>query len=440
MAPDLEERAERLGLWMPRQDLQDASLYSGLFDNPLPAGERSQDSNGFLSRVLGNSYVKALVAPVTTGSLAFLLSCGDMRNPASYQTQNYGTEQVSQKKIETVKGAIIYDEQLGNAVFRGKNGSYSLFQNEKPQPDIGRLLQDEDSRASKPTLLGEQPSIPGVDIESEEFWAGLAPLTGDFDNNKIVQFKDFLGFVANYGTSNSLYDINKNGIVDFADFLMFVSQYGIAQMQDTIESKAFIDGTIELSHRSYGQPNGTFLRFRGNNNKDFAVRVEDLASAKFSSAVSQEIGDIVTYTLSAEGLRKEFPDGKVDVTAKIVSPRGYQIYQADGRMEVPEIYYSGILPSDLIVKFNRSTLNGKAFAYIETKEGRTLYQMIFNEKDIWSVNENGTPDYSNGAVKVYKFDVTELTVSGNNILRFRNVDGTINKIVISDSGNLRLSF
>ena len=297
MAPDLEERAERLGLWMPRQDLQDVSLYPGLFDNPLPAGERSQDTDGFISRVLGNSYVKALVAPVTTGSLAFLLSCGDMRSPASYQMQNYGTEQVSQKKIETEKGAIIYDEQLGNAVFRGKNGSYSLFQNEKPQPDIGRLLQDEDSRASKPTLLGEQSSIPGVDIESEEFWAGLAPLTGDFDNNKIVQFKDFLGFVANYGTSNSLYDINKNGIVDFADFLMFVSQYGIAQMQDTIESKAFIDGTVALTHPLYVQPNRTFMRFKGSGENDIAGEIGDFA-AKLAISAGPSGEDVITYRLA----------------------------------------------------------------------------------------------------------------------------------------------
>ena len=66
MAPDLEERAERLGLWMPRQDLQDVSLYSGLFDNPLPAGERSQDTDGFISRLLGNSYVRTAVVPLTT--------------------------------------------------------------------------------------------------------------------------------------------------------------------------------------------------------------------------------------------------------------------------------------------------------------------------------------------------------------------------------------
>src|SRR3989338_2034177 len=355
MAPDLEERAERLGLWMPRQDLQDVSLYSGLFDNPLPAGERSQDYNGFLSRVLGNSYVKALVAPVTTGSLAFLLSCGDMRNPASYQTQNYGTEQVSQKKIETVKCAIIYDEQLGNAVFRGKNGSYSLFQNEKPQPDIGRLLQDEDSRASKPTLLGEQSSIPGVDIESEEFWAGLAPLTGDFDNNKIVQFKDFLGFVANYGTSNSLYDINKNGIVDFADFLMFVSQYGIAQMQDTIESKAFIDGTVALTHPLYVQPNRTFMRFKGSGENDIAGEIGDFA-AKLAISAGPSGEDVITYRLAANKLREAFQDGNIGVTVKVVDPRGNHRYQGNVNMEVPEFHYIGTFNKEGIAEWNMGSI------------------------------------------------------------------------------------
>ena len=438
MAPDLEERAERLGLWMPRQDLQDVSLYPWLFDNPLPAGERSQDTDGFISRFLGNRYVRSLVAPVTTGSLAFLLSCGDMRSPASYQTQNYGTEQVSQKKIETEKGAIIYDEQLGNAVFRGKNGSYSLFQNEKPQPDIGRLLQDEDSRASKPTLLGEQPSIPGVDIESEEFWAGLAPLTGDFDNNKIVQFKDFLGFVANYQTSNPMYDLNKNGIVDFADFLMFVSQYGIAQMQDTIESKAFIDGTIELSHRSYGQPNGTFLRFRGNNNKDFAVRVEDLASAKFSSAVSQEIGDIVTYTLSAEGLRKEFPDGKVDVTAKIVSPRGYQIYQADGRMEVPEFHYIGPFNKEGIAEWNMGSVPSSDLWLYFMADKNASFELYVNDLVSSSSSSDQRQNYGDKSIDNARFGSRRFK-AGNNFVRIENLKcGNVYQLIVVDTNQLSL--
>ena len=428
MAPDLEERAERLGLWMPRQDLQDVSLYPGLFDNPLPAGERSQDTDGFISRFLGNRYVRSLVAPVTTGSLAFLLSCGDMRNPASYQTQNYGTEQVSQKKIETEKGAIIYDEQLGNAVFRGKNGSYSLFQNEKPQPDIGRLLQDEDSRASKPTLLGEQPSIPGVDIESEEFWAGLAPLTGDFDNNKIVQFKDFLGFVANYGTSNSLYDINKNGIVDFADFLMFVSQYGIAQMQDTIESKAFIDGTVALTHPLYVQPNRTFMRFKGSGENDIAGEIGDFA-AKLAISAGPSGEDVVTYRLAANKLREAFPDGNIGVTVKVVDPRGNHRYQGNVNMEVPEFYFNGGL------------VDGRAdFTLPNPLPKKVMLDVLGSSPDMtYKALVNDLLRLSHGGI-LGKIDISSEARSGNNYFSLREnpVGGKISGIVVSDSDNLVL--
>ena len=428
MAPDLEERAERLGLWMPRQDLQDVSLYSGLFDNPLPAGERSQDTDGFISRLLGNSYVRTAVVPLTTGSLAFLLSCGDMRSPASYQTQNYGTEQVSQKKIQTKNGAIIYDEQLGNAVFRGKNGSYSLFQNEKPQPDIGRLLQDEDSRASKPTLLGEQSSIPGVDIESEEFWAGLAPLTGDFDNNKIVQFKDFLGFVANYGTSNSLYDINKNGIVDFADFLMFVSQYGIAQMQDTIESKAFIDGTVALTHPLYVQPNRTFMRFKGSGENDIAGEIGDFA-AKLAISAGPSGEDVVTYRLAANKLREAFPDGNIGVTVKVVDPRGNHRYQGNVNMEVPEFYFNGGL------------VDGRAdFTLPNPLPKKVMLDVLGSSPDMtYKALVNDLLRLSHGGI-LGKIDISSEARSGNNYFSLREnpVGGKILGIVVSDSDNLVL--
>ena len=55
---------------------------------------------------------------------------------------------------------------------------------------------------------------------------------GDFDNNGIVEFADFLSFVAVYGTSsgdanyNALMDMDGNGVIDFRDFLLFAGVFG----------------------------------------------------------------------------------------------------------------------------------------------------------------------------------------------------------------------
>lgn len=48
----------------------------------------------------------------------------------------------------------------------------------------------------------------------------------DFDGNGTIDFADFLGFAAAFGTTDVGYDVDQSGIVDFTDFLTFVENYG----------------------------------------------------------------------------------------------------------------------------------------------------------------------------------------------------------------------
>ena len=47
------------------------------------------------------------------------------------------------------------------------------------------------------------------------------PVSPDFDQNGIVDFRDFLLFAAAYGSEDRRYDLNEDGQVGFADFLQF---------------------------------------------------------------------------------------------------------------------------------------------------------------------------------------------------------------------------
>ena len=55
---------------------------------------------------------------------------------------------------------------------------------------------------------------------------GGTGLQGDFDENGIVDFNDFLLFVGAFGTTESRFDLDADGDVGFSDFLIFVLQFG----------------------------------------------------------------------------------------------------------------------------------------------------------------------------------------------------------------------
>ena len=77
----------------------------------------------------------------------------------------------------------------------------------------------------------------------------------DFDDNGVVDFRDFLAFVSAYGSNQARYDLDRNGVVDFADFLIFTDAYGrrdtsavgpITERVDEREASAEV-GFFELS-------------------------------------------------------------------------------------------------------------------------------------------------------------------------------------------------
>ncbi|MCD4719829.1 MAG: hypothetical protein K8S13_08205 [Desulfobacula sp.] len=51
-------------------------------------------------------------------------------------------------------------------------------------------------------------------------------IDGDFNNDDVVNYSDFLEFRGKYGTNDSNADMNSDGIVNYSDFLMFRTQYG----------------------------------------------------------------------------------------------------------------------------------------------------------------------------------------------------------------------
>jgi NADH:ubiquinone oxidoreductase subunit F (NADH-binding) len=57
-------------------------------------------------------------------------------------------------------------------------------------------------------------------------------LPTDFNNDRTVDFEDFLLFVSGFGSRfgessyNSSYDLNTDDVIDFSDFLLFASDFG----------------------------------------------------------------------------------------------------------------------------------------------------------------------------------------------------------------------
>ena len=43
----------------------------------------------------------------------------------------------------------------------------------------------------------------------------------DFDDNGVVDFRDFLALVQAFGSDQEPYDLHPDGVVDFKDFLIF---------------------------------------------------------------------------------------------------------------------------------------------------------------------------------------------------------------------------
>ena len=54
----------------------------------------------------------------------------------------------------------------------------------------------------------------------------VSSLAGDFDNNGVVDFSDFLVFAGAFGTTSATEDLDNSGHVDFSDFLIFAGNFG----------------------------------------------------------------------------------------------------------------------------------------------------------------------------------------------------------------------
>ena len=80
----------------------------------------------------------------------------------------------------------------------------------------------------------ESGEVPEFMVSLWERYSGIHRemiLSGDFDGNGVVDFKDFSLFVAHFGTSHGepnfdpLFDLTGDGRVDFEDFFKFVAQF-----------------------------------------------------------------------------------------------------------------------------------------------------------------------------------------------------------------------
>ena len=153
---------------------------------------------------------------------------------------------------------------------------------------------------------------------------------GDFDNNGIVEFEDFLSFVAVYGTSsgdanyNALMDMDGNGVIDFRDFLLFAGVFGTTCEQtppqggDTISDRNALialynatDGpnwknkTNWLSDRSLGEWYGVTTDANGR------VILLYLHSNQLTGSIPDELGSLSNLqelVLNSNQLTGPIPD------------------------------------------------------------------------------------------------------------------------------------
>jgi len=83
-------------------------------------------------------------------------------------------------------------------------------------------------------------------VSSGALWAQTAA-DCDFDGSGTVDFADFLGFVAAYGTGQVGFDLNGSGTVDFPDFLTLVRFYGqSAHQANSLETTVDLPGGVQM--------------------------------------------------------------------------------------------------------------------------------------------------------------------------------------------------
>ena len=55
---------------------------------------------------------------------------------------------------------------------------------------------------------------------------GISAAMADFNDDRVVDFDDFLSFAATFGKENQDHDLDGSGLVDFQDFLHFAERFG----------------------------------------------------------------------------------------------------------------------------------------------------------------------------------------------------------------------
>lgn len=156
-------------------------------------------------------------------------------------------------------------------------------------------------------------AVVSLDLISEN-GDGNRACQADFDNNGIVEFADFLSFVAAFNTSsgdanfNALMDMDGNDVIDFRDFLLFANVFG-----KTCEPPVVASVTVSPSSAS----------IKEEETQQFSATAYDSDDAEMSGKTfAWSSSSVSVATIDSSGLATAVDTGSTTITATVDGKSG----------------------------------------------------------------------------------------------------------------------
>ncbi|MDE3258186.1 MAG: Ig-like domain-containing protein [Gemmatimonadota bacterium] len=157
-------------------------------------------------------------------------------------------------------------------------------------------------------------AVVSLDLTPDDV-VGNRACPGDFDNNGIVEFADFLSFVAVFNASsgdanyNALMDMDGNDVIDFRDFLLFAKVFGT-----TCEPPPVV-ASVTVSPSSASIEEGE--------TQQFSATAYDADDAEISGKTfAWSSSNVSVATIDSSGLATAVDAGSTTITATVDGKSG----------------------------------------------------------------------------------------------------------------------
>ncbi|MDE3259829.1 MAG: hypothetical protein OYM47_18510 [Gemmatimonadota bacterium] len=276
------------------------------------------------------------------------------------------------------------------------------------------------------------------------FTARASGCPGDFDNNRQVDFADFLALAGAYGSQqgeagyNAVMDMDTNGSIDMADFLAFANLFGqlcVAELTRLTNNE-----TIEL-HPAWSPPDGRKIAFlSGFEDPELWVMNADGGdSLRLATSIAVDTESYTTLAWSPNGEQIAFSsarDGNAEIYKAAANGEGLTRLTNNNAEDL----YPSWSPDGARIAFS-SNQDGNFEIYVTGPEGSDLTRLTNSSVQdllpVWSpdskkiaytsigVDSNQNEFAVISVVDVVSATVTQLTAdSEGSLLPAWSTDGT----------------